>query len=1192
MTNLNQTIIEDTFGQAYNRDKFTHFARELLNGMEYRGTTCSLVQAQFKDYIKSYHRVGKYIYNDGFEKIIDVLEVNLKRTNSVERARAMQRNFVAHYLNGNYGGIKRDAALVAFISEGSSDWRFSFVKMDYKSQIITENGKQKRIIEKELTPAKRFSFLVGENEYIHTAQKQLLDCLNKASSGKQITLEDLVEAFDIEKVSKEFFAEYKKLYIRLRDELQRIYDFDINVHNDFDKHEINIDDFAKKTLGQLVFLYFVQKKGWLGVKPGEQWGSGDKRFLRNLFEKKYVEYDNFFNDILEPLFYRALARDRGNENDNFAPLNCRIPFLNGGLFEPINGYDYAQTDITIDNVVFKEIFDIFDLYNFTVKEDEPLEREVAIDPEMLGKVFENLLPENERKGNGAFYTPREIVHYMCQESLINYLYNTINTTKLSIQTIKQGELFEKRMAKQSDLNFEKFEEIVSKEDISTFIKLGESTYTNSKCGIKEEFPSSIMENATKINQALKDVKICDPAIGSGAFPVGMMNEIVRARLALGVESKSAYQIKREIIENNLYGVDLDDGAVEIAKLRFWLSLIVDEEDISNIKPLPNLDYKVMQGNSLITTYEGIDFDEIVEDYKSKSIQFDLDFGDMETESKNIITSINGFMKKYIKASHDTEKQNIRNKIEQDIINLVKNKIEQKAELGGIELKKAEQTIRDFAQNRKHRNFFPWKLFFADIFMKGGFDIVIANPPYVGEKGHKEIFTPIQESFLGEYYTGKMDLFYFFFHLALNILKSDGISAFITTNYFVTADGAKKLRKDLKKRSSLLTLLNFNEMKIFESALGQHNLITIFKKIYRDSNICNIINVSSKGTLNDSFYNIVSGLNDEANYNKFKQSDLYDGKENYIRLFKKEDDSTLSKILNKIANSNPLLGNIADINSGADITISRITKKHLSNFSGNFEYNSGVFVLSEAEINLINPNNNEKNILKDYIKNSNIFKYGSTLSDDKLIYLKWEDNIELYPNIKKHLLRFIDILKDQVIRYEENYPWWALHRPRIQEIFDSPEKIIVPYRAKSNIFGYYNKPLYSSRDVFYITNIKKSFDLKYILAILNSKLYYVWLYNKGKRKGDTLELYYKPLSEIPIKKIDSDKQKLFANVVNNILELVNSGNYSNDKRLIVKKYEDLLDLMIYKLYDLTYSEVLTVDKDFKLSEKEYNEYKLT
>ncbi len=248
------------------------------------------------------------------------------------------------------------------------------------------------------------------------------------------TIEDLIQAFDIEKVSKEFFDKYKNLYLKMHSELQRLCDADEIVRLDFEKHNVSIDDFAKKTLGQLVFLYFIQKKGWLGVDKDKDWGSGDRKFLRNLFEGRYGKYNNFFNDILEHLFYEALASDRG-KGAWFDRLNCRIPFL--------NGYEYQKTDLTIDNNLFKEIFDTFDLYNFTVKEDEPLEKEVAIDPEMLGKVFENLLPENIRKGNGAFYTPRGIVHYMCRESLINYLYNKLN--------IKEAELPPEQKAEQQKL---------------------------------------------------------------------------------------------------------------------------------------------------------------------------------------------------------------------------------------------------------------------------------------------------------------------------------------------------------------------------------------------------------------------------------------------------------------------------------------------------------------------------------------------------------------------------------------------------------------------------------------------------------------------------------------------------------------------------------------------------------------------
>ena len=306
-------------------------------------------------------------------------------------------------------------------------------------------------------------------------------------------------------------------------------------------------------MGQVVFIYFLQKKGWLGIEKNDagkfnEWGTGHKDFLKRLYNKDIVSYNNFFNDILEPLFYEALARDRENDKDYYSPFRCKIPFLNGGLFEPLGGYNWTDTDILIDNKIFGKIIETFDLYNFTVKEDEPLEKEVAIDPEMLGKVFENLLEVKDRKSKGAYYTPREIVYYMCQQSLINYL-----ETRTGIM----------------------------KEHIESFIYNGGTS-------------TQIRDNKEKIDRLLKNIKVVDPAIGSGAFPVGMMMEIIKARSALtGLFPKeeqperTAYNFKRECIENSLYGVDIDPGAVDIAQLRLWLSLIVDEADIHKIKPLPN-----------------------------------------------------------------------------------------------------------------------------------------------------------------------------------------------------------------------------------------------------------------------------------------------------------------------------------------------------------------------------------------------------------------------------------------------------------------------------------------------------------------------------------------------------------------------------------------------------------------------------
>lgn len=597
--NQARSLIHQTFTRPFDKGAFLHFIKELLNRIDESKATPwnkTYVKDAFKPGINRFERLATYTDPSG-EKI-DILVVYLEKESSLERARTFLRNFVADYLVTRG---QKEAALVAFVSPSEADWRFSLVKMEYTTE-EAESGKVK--VNENLTPARRYSFLVGENEDSHTAQAQLLDIL--ADSDHNPTLEDLERAFGVERVTKEFFEQYKTLFLDLKDELDELLTRDSRVRRDFEKKGVDTVDFAKKLLGQIVFLYFLQKKGWFGVARDAVWGTGPKNYLRLLFEsraqigafsKSGSSGVNFFNDVLEPLFYEALAKgDR--EDDYYSHFHCKIPFLNGGLFDPLNGYDWVHTDIDLPDAMFSNdartekgdkgtgILDVFDRYNFTVNEAEPLEKEVAVDPEMLGKVFENLLEVKERKSKGSFYTPREIVHYMCRESLVGYL---------------ERELAEAK---------------VPRLDIETLMRVGEQAADfelarlDKSTGYKPQLPKSIETNASLLDRKLEEIAVCDPAVGSGAFLVGMMSEIVRARKTLtpyfsDKSRRTAYEFKRLAIQSSLYGVDIDPGAVEIAKLRLWLSLVVDEDDIKEIKPLPNLDYKIMQGDSLVEEFEGI-----------------------------------------------------------------------------------------------------------------------------------------------------------------------------------------------------------------------------------------------------------------------------------------------------------------------------------------------------------------------------------------------------------------------------------------------------------------------------------------------------------------------------------------------------------------------------------------------------------
>ncbi|MFA7168192.1 MAG: hypothetical protein WC096_04760, partial [Sphaerochaetaceae bacterium] len=582
-------LIDGVFKNAFNPGRYMKFIQELFD--DFRILPQRLpIWREFKSYIDEAYSIGTYI--DG-KHTVGVLYVRLMRSTSRDRARTMQRNFIAKFLN-NEG---RDAALVAFYGDDHEDWRFSFVRLEYELG-TGDDGRIRTSL--KLTPARRFSYLVGKNEPNHTCRERFLRLIQEKDGNP--VLADIEDCFSVENVTKEFFEKYKACYLNLKESLERALEVDPVCKAEFEEKEISTVDFSKKLLGQIVFLYFLQKKGWLGVRQDpatgrfQEWGAGPKDFMRRLYDGEIVPYESFFNDILEPLFYEALAVDRSQSEDYYSQFRCKIPFLNGGLFEPIQNYNWVGTNLRIKNEVFGDILKTFDEFNFTIKEDEPLEREVAVDPEMLGKVFENLLEVTDRKSKGAFYTPRDIVHYMCQQSLIGYLANHTE---------------------------------IPREDLEVFIRhgdvaLGMTLHSQETGGRDEEWyrdarftlPESIQNHYVELDTLLCSIKVADPAVGSGAFPVGMMNEIVKARSTLtpffagDSSNRSIYELKRQTIENSLYGVDIDSSAVDITKLRFWLSLIVDEENIATIRPLPNLDHKIMCGNSLVDEFEGVSlFDE-------------------------------------------------------------------------------------------------------------------------------------------------------------------------------------------------------------------------------------------------------------------------------------------------------------------------------------------------------------------------------------------------------------------------------------------------------------------------------------------------------------------------------------------------------------------------------------------------------
>lgn len=748
---------------------------------------------------------------------------------------------------------------------------------------------------------------------------------------------------------------------------------------------------------------------------------------------------------------------------------------------------------------------MFDRYNFTVNEAEPLEKEVAIDPEMLGKVFENLLEVKERKSKGSFYTPREIVHYICQDSLINYLDTAINTGK----------------------------DTMPREEIAAFIFSGDQAacYEAARrdgTSYKRRLPKNIETHARVLDDRLADITVCDPAIGSGAFPVGMMHEIVRARSALtpyfnDVHDRDAYQLKRHAIQNCLYGVDIDRGAVKIAKLRLWLSLVVDEDDVTQIKPLPNLDYKIRAGNSLL----GV---------KRSVLNADL-FSRLE-ELKPL----------YFDATDREQKEKFKHEID-DIIHELTNGKED----------------------------FDFEIYFSEVFhRKHGFDVAIANPPYIGESGRKELFRQTKAGPLGQFYLGKMDYFYFFFHLALNLARAGGEVAFITTNYYLTAAGARILRADFKERLLVRKLINFDELRIFEAALGQHNIVTMVRKGTGDDVVQTCVTNRTGQATPHILTNILRWSDDQSQYYEVAQPEVYDGAECYIRLNRERvvagsRTPTINTVLDKVAAEGQPLGKVANINQGVVSGCDYVSRRNEPRLPANTDAlrGDGIFVLD-----LNNPRDehvvagfarSERRLLRRFYKNSDIGRFWrSSKTSKRLLYIGRDtDDLGDFPRVREHLRRFETILSARREVGNGVIKFFQLQWPRAEELFTGP-KIVVPYRSEENAFAYDDTEWFCRSDCYVITQRDRGLALGYLTALLNSKLYFQWLFHRGKRKGRMLELFQIPLSEIPIKRIGADAQKQFVHFSDRIAAAKREG-------IAVTALERELDELVYALYGLTAAE---------------------
>lgn len=1005
---MNQAYLKNILSAKFDFDIWKDLLEKIFPKVEIFTSIAKITDSHVKDG----GHVGNIRLDDGRSMAIFRFEVadNVQ----ISRNRKSLRDIAAKYVD--QGLIH--GALVFYYSQNQDDYRLTFIA---KQTYFNESGE---LVKKETAP-KRYTFLLGKNEPCTTAASRLKELADKRTYGS-IYLTDVTDAFSVERLNKEFFNGYKAQYKKFVDTL-----------SDTKQHR----DYVKKLLGRLVFLQFLQKKGWMGVPASNvKWEGGDKKFLSNLVER-HIDNDRLLSDVFEPLFFGILNTKPEERETLFINKNwdiqlleefSGIPYLNGGLFE---ADDVDKQPIDFSYTHFKDLMDFFSQYNFTIDENDPDDSEVGIDPEMLGHIFENLLEDNKDKG--AFYTPKEIVQYMCRQSVIQYL----------------------KTHEPSELYAEPIEQLINNGVVNPILQ--------SK------------NIAIRFTQLLKEVKVCDPAIGSGAFPMGILYVLYHAIHHLHSHAEphgnfDSTQTKRNIIQNNIFGVDIEQGAVDIARLRFWLALVVDAD---KPQPLPNLDYKITCGNSLLSRYPI--------DAPIENVFVEYNKGKKEDE-KMTLAKYKELVSDYTNTSNHQTKELFRKTIE-DIKSAFKTELsnqfkERLAKLRGkvimleaptlfgertkaekAELKKLKEKLKalekeqdDTNSNKLYEegNAFEWRFQFPQLLDdKGqfmGFDIVIGNPPYGAKLSdtEKKIF---KEKF-SDVHMRTPETFCYFTSMAFRLSSKTrhGIVAYIVPNNIFFQNENEKTRILLAIDNTLLRAINLGD-NTFEDAdvptcifIAKQEKLDNYNIAYSDYRNDNVKNIEWQKCIEE--IDIAKLLTIPSLVIGLSNSDI--------------------DILNTIKNNGVTIDSIADemasgISTGGD-KVFRLPIEYIDNM--NFESAPIHRVLVGAEI--------DKFVIKD--------------THHAIIYAIKDANIPAYPQIYNYLKPFEEQLSKKRETRKGTLPWWCLHWPRYEQLFTEP-KIIMRQTSDKIRCVYDDDGYYVLNSILVFKRNTELYSYKFIASALNSKL---------------------------------------------------------------------------------------------------------
>jgi adenine-specific DNA-methyltransferase len=1083
------------------------------------------------DKVDSFKQIGNVKLNDG--KNLAMFEVKVNPQVNLAGNRVELRKLVAPLIDQ-----ERNHGVLVIYEQGKEDYRFTFTAKS------TEFDEEKGDFYNRETDARRFTYILGKNESCKTAAERFYQLAERKDRADIRAVED---AFSVEKLSKQFFKEYKEHYEKFVAYLMARPAYYATTFKGDDKA---VRDFVKLLLGRLVFIQFVQKKRWLGVPAGSTaWNTGDPGFLYNSF-KAFPEKEIFYSAFLEPLFYNTLNKPK-RDNDLFAITGTKVPYLNGGLFEM---GEHNTSLINFPAAYFQDLLEFFDRYNFTINEYDPGEHEVGIDPEMLGSIFENLLEDNKDKG--AFYTPKEIVHYMCQESLIEYLKTYLQNNKVWPED----------------------------EESAT------DTEANLRALVTKKMAGELINDYDELlAKALKEVKICDPAIGSGAFPMGLLNEIYQCVYVLFQASPDVVGdvwdmsdwapdvVKKSIIQNSIYGVDIEKGAVEIARLRFWLSLIIDIDE-KEPHALPNLDYKIVAGNSLVSKLE----DDVIDiDWGLNDLSGGLFRADLVEKKKQILQQISSEQKDFFNPDSDKKKlaADIRNLKIDLLINqleLMVSTTQQETQPKATSYKDKKKFVKATelyhktlgwkeaiarlqflkAHPEEPLHFFDWKLDFPEVLNElinpnPGFDIVIGNPPYIQlQKMGKE--ADILKAAGYETFIRTGDIYMLFYEQGHKYLKAKGNLIYITGSAWLRSNYGKELRKFFLNHTNGKILIDLSDAEVFESA----TVLTTILLFTKEPNAHNLkalrLTKKNQAIIKDLpgkfevLHTVLKALDESA----WVIADTY----------KQHIKQKVSKQGRKLKNWN------IEINYGIKTGLNE------------------AFVINEETKNeLITADPKSAEIIKPLLRGRDLGRYSYKKTNLWLIGTFPTLNLDInkYPAITQHLLSFDKSKLEQSgatgSRKKTGNEWFETQdQIGYWKNFEKP-KIIYPNMVKDISFTYDDEGYYTNQKCFILTGE----HLKYLLGFLNSKLFrYCFEDEFPELQGNSRELNKVVFEQIPVKAPTEKIETLLEELTSNILLLKKQGQDSQE-------LEHQIDLLIYRLYDLNYDEVKAIDPEFPLTEEEYN-----